>query len=186
MSTVVPITNMCRVRGSASSFLACVVNLTAPSHAHQSAGSPYAFYLRTPLSGDPTSTTKWVVFMEGGGWCGSDSNCYQRSLTPLGSSKSYGPQPGPTEADALFALFPEAVAVYAKYCDGGRCVMCVSRNGTYLSGVVCGKPRGLYWQPRVQHTVAYSQLDGQRGLASDRCSGASHLVPRPAAPGDDT
>ena len=56
--------------------------------------------------------------MEGGGWCNGDSNCYQRSQTPLGSSKTYGPAVGPTEADVLFSLFPEHVAVYAKYCDG--------------------------------------------------------------------
>lgn len=91
---------------------------TGPEHAVCLDGSPYAFYTRPSIT-NASDKSKWVVFMEGGGWCGSDANCAQRALTPLGSSTSYGPDPGPTEADVLFNDFPDAVAVYAKYCDGG-------------------------------------------------------------------
>ena len=52
-------------------------------------GSPGAFYIRSPLRPDPRGKNAWVVFMEGGGWCFTDSNCYSRSLGDLGSSKGY-------------------------------------------------------------------------------------------------
>lgn len=42
-----------------------------------------------------TQSNKWVIFFEGGGWCGLDdpnstlADCYARSQTDLGSSKNY-------------------------------------------------------------------------------------------------
>ena len=47
-------------------------------------GSPAAFYWSPGAE-----TTKFYLHQEGGGWCGSDSDCFGRSKTRLGSSKSY-------------------------------------------------------------------------------------------------
>ena len=110
---------------------------TGPEHAVCLDGSPYAFYMRPSIT-NASDNSKWVVFMEGGGWCGSDANCAQRALTPLGSSTSYGPDPGPTEADALFDDFGDAVAVYAKYCDGG------SWTGNVTEPITVGKQQIWY------------------------------------------
>eukprot|EP01079_Euglenida_sp_SAG-EU17-18_P008823 gene8823-8003_t len=49
-------------------------------------GSPGGYYLRSPLPGAPAGPARWVVFHEGGGWCGSDAGCAQRANTSLGSS----------------------------------------------------------------------------------------------------
>lgn len=49
-------------------------------------GSPAAFYLRR---GHDSGENKWAVFLEGGGWCSNFEQCVNRSLTSLGSSKSY-------------------------------------------------------------------------------------------------
>jgi len=88
-------------------------------------GSPGAFYSRAPLAGGAPAGV--VLFFEGGGWCASLENCYERSLTELGSSKNYTAvppgtlPPGPSyEGAALFASAPFAsfTVVYAKYCTG--------------------------------------------------------------------
>jgi hypothetical protein len=79
-------------------------------------GSPGGYYRRR--GGD---AAKWVVFMEGGGWCGSDTNCVARSATVLGSSKQWGPTYTDTyEGSALFntAPFNNYTVVFVKYCDG--------------------------------------------------------------------
>ena len=54
--------------------------------------------------------------MEGGGWCGSDGNCYQRSLTDLGSSTKYPAVMGGAEGGGLYAQFATFNIVYMKYC----------------------------------------------------------------------
>ena len=82
-------------------------------------GSPGAFYIRSPLRPHPHGTNAWVVFMEGGGWCNGDSNCYSRSLGDLGSSKGYPEVVGGMEAQDMFTeSFATHTIVYAKYCDG--------------------------------------------------------------------
>ncbi len=41
--------------------------------------------------GQGAQANKWVLFIQGGGWCYSVSECYGRSQTDLGSSKSWPP-----------------------------------------------------------------------------------------------
>jgi hypothetical protein len=81
-------------------------------------GSPAAYYLRTPLNASSDGANKWVIFMEGGGWCGCDIGCQIRSLTDLGSSKGYPATIGGEEGTGLFDQFATSTIVYAKYCDG--------------------------------------------------------------------
>ena len=47
-------------------------------------GSPAAYYFR-PAS-KPESMDKWVLFIQGGGWCYEEQDCLSRSATALGSS----------------------------------------------------------------------------------------------------
>jgi len=84
-------------------------------------GTPGGYYFR-PGSGD--GVKKWYIHHEGGGWCSSVADCYGRSKTPLGSSKSY-----PQTAELNSGYFSPDVnenplmynwnMVYLKYCDGG-------------------------------------------------------------------
>jgi O-palmitoleoyl-L-serine hydrolase len=60
-----------------------------------------------------------VIFMEGGGWCGSDADCVSRSLTDLGSSSKYPQMMANAEGEGLYAQFATFSIVYMKYCDGG-------------------------------------------------------------------
>jgi len=91
-------------------------------------GSPGVYYLRPPLISVDNPTATFVVYHEGGGWCASDANCYDRSLSDLGSSKNYPDLPPNTlpntvgyEGASLFSSpqFANATIAYAKYCDGG-------------------------------------------------------------------
>ena len=127
-------------------------------------GSPQAFYLRQPLTPNPSgaSTKRFVVFMEGGGWCGSDVNCWQRAQGDLGSSKGYGPPPQPMEATGLYDSFPHATIVYAKYCDGSSFTGDVSEpvkvqvNATYSSVI--------YYRGRRNFDALFDNLFAAQGL----------------------
>lgn len=88
-------------------------------------GTAPAFYYRKG-----SLTTKWLIFFEGGGWCGTPdptttlADCYSRSQTDLGSSKNY---PSTSSFDQWGILSPlyannkyyyEYNKVFVKYCDG--------------------------------------------------------------------
>uniref|UniRef100_A0A2C9LBW4 Pectin acetylesterase n=1 Tax=Biomphalaria glabrata TaxID=6526 RepID=A0A2C9LBW4_BIOGL len=45
-------------------------------------GSPPAYYFRPSL----LSVKFWIIYLPGGAWCNSEYDCFQRSLTELGSS----------------------------------------------------------------------------------------------------
>mmetsp|Transcript_55505 Transcript_55505/g.130988 ORF Transcript_55505/g.130988 Transcript_55505/m.130988 type:complete len:373 (+) Transcript_55505:1-1119(+) len=123
-------------------------------------GSPGGFYIRR---GDPT---KWVVFHQGGGWCSSDDNCYDRSLTTLGSSKSWGPTYTDLyEGSHLFTTppFDQYTAVYAMYCDGG------SWTGQTVAPVETSKGT-IYYRGRLLLDALIDELLGM-GL-----NGASELL----------
>ena len=83
-------------------------------------GTPPGYYMRP---GQNSGADKWIVHMEGGGWCQTAELCAERSKTSLGSS-TFWPN------TSSFAGFlsgdqdtnPDFYAwnmVYAKYCDGG-------------------------------------------------------------------
>lgn len=77
-----------------------------------------------------SESEKWIIFFEGGGWCGTPDpntsleNCYERSLTDFGSSKNY-PEKKNYDGDGLLSnkrdrnkYFYHYSKIYVKYCDG--------------------------------------------------------------------
>ena len=97
---------------SDSSEAACIDNTTP------------AFYMK---NGTGKGKNKWHVHFEGGGWCYDARQCFLRSKTPLGSSKSYPP------CGAKKTMLREYLSesqqdnpvsynwntIYVRYCDGG-------------------------------------------------------------------
>jgi len=80
-------------------------------------GSPGGYYLRAN-----EASKDWILFHQGGGWCGSPDNCASRALTDLGSSVNWGPTYTDVyEGSAMFDTppFDEFNVAYAMYCDGG-------------------------------------------------------------------
>ena len=86
-------------------------------------GSPGAFYIRI----DPLKmrSKKWMFFLKGGGWCTDLEDCYERSKTDLGSTKSLKDDMGPyhgfaelyddCDRNPTFCSFNK---VFVWYCDG--------------------------------------------------------------------
>jgi len=83
-------------------------------------GTDAGFWL-TP-SGDDANKNNWVMYFEGGGWCYSEQDCFNRSNTDLGSSKNWpatvgagGPMDDNCTKNPDFCNYNK---VYIKYCDG--------------------------------------------------------------------
>ena len=81
-------------------------------------GSPGGFFYRpSPHAHE----TRWVVFMQGGGWCFSPTNCVSRANSTLGSSTHWPDTYSDRyEGSALFATppFSSFHIVFNMYCDG--------------------------------------------------------------------
>jgi hypothetical protein len=76
-----------------------------------------AYYIRTAnQKGVPADPSKWVLFMEGGGWTSSLTGSVKRAQTDLGSSKNYPPDFRAGEGRGMFdaAPFDTHTIVYAK------------------------------------------------------------------------
>lgn len=110
-------------------------------------GSPAVFYLWQP----PTPSTKYIVFLEGGGWCygmtddATLADCVSRANTTLGSSTTYPPTYQPSYEGGNGLLSNDSTInpttydfnmVYARYCDGasfaGDVAAPVNVNGTTI------------------------------------------------------
>lgn len=82
-------------------------------------GSPPGYYIR---HGMDSGSNKWILHMEGGAWCYNSKDCYNRSQTDLGSSKSW---PKNTALNGFLSdnkkINPDFYnwnIVYLMYCDG--------------------------------------------------------------------
>ena len=74
-------------------------------------------------TGSGSGASKWIVHMEGGGWCYDEDECVERSKTDLGSSKKW-----PPSGDFTFGFlgdnklfnpdFYNWNMVFIAYCDG--------------------------------------------------------------------
>ena len=84
-------------------------------------GSPPGYYIR---EGTGSGADKWILHQEGGGWCFTTEDCYNRSKTDLGSSKGWPPSVSTSGIGFLSddkdvnPDFYSWTAVYMKYCDG--------------------------------------------------------------------
>ena len=84
-------------------------------------GSRPAFWYDAPRA--PCTNTSWLLYLDGGGWCYSESECASRANGPLGSSKrsrgGHWPYTGvldrSTRINPTFASFHRVIFAY---CDG--------------------------------------------------------------------
>jgi hypothetical protein len=79
-------------------------------------GSPYGYY----LSPSHSNSTRWVISIQGGGWCGDEGDCLGRSNGDLGSSRRWGNgsvcYPGGGWDPQL--VTGDSSCIYMPYCDG--------------------------------------------------------------------
>jgi hypothetical protein len=90
-------------------------------------GSGPAYYFRPGVGSD---SKKLLIFLQGGGWCqGGSGDCFNRSKTALGSSRSYAPCTaapdlyeggmGLRDANGTVSAWANWAEAYFYYCDGG-------------------------------------------------------------------
>ena len=73
--------------------------------------------------GTGSGAKKFILHLEGGGWCGTPESCLERSRTELGSSHRWADElekSGILSDDALVNPdFHDWNTVFIRYCDGG-------------------------------------------------------------------
>ena len=96
--------------------------LTDPSAACLD-GHPGAFYHRP----NSEARGRWLIYIQGGGWCFSDDDCALRAASSLGSAERLPPQPSAPELTAGGVLSADCAhnaefckynAAILHYCDG--------------------------------------------------------------------
>ena len=97
-----------------------MLNDTATSGAVCLDGTPAGFYY-SPAA-NPTASTSWQIYFQGGGWCYDEMDCYGRSFSNLGSSTNWAPTGtlgGIVSADCqVNPDFCNFHRVWMIYCDG--------------------------------------------------------------------
>ena len=140
-------------------------------------GSPGGYYIRRPVV--VSNTSKVLIFHEGGGWCGSDLKCLDRSHSRLGSSLSYPSQISGDkgiEDVALFAYLQDYTIVYAKYCDGTSWTGNVDDPISVLNGT---KNETIYYRGRrlldalIHHLLQKQGVDEADVVLYGGCSAGS-------------
>mmetsp|Transcript_8850 Transcript_8850/g.11841 ORF Transcript_8850/g.11841 Transcript_8850/m.11841 type:complete len:539 (-) Transcript_8850:821-2437(-) len=107
-------------------------------------GSPGGYYIRkhnnyTNNHDNNFFENNWIIFHQGGGWCGNDRNCLKRSKERLGSSNFWAPTYNEHHAGSeLFSTpyFENYTIVYAMYCDGSSWTSNVDHPVTVSSNEV--------------------------------------------------
>ena len=82
-------------------------------------GSAAGFYIR---EGSGSGVSKWILHLGGGGWCVNKTDCYERSMMWLGSSKSWPSSVAIggflSDNSTVNPDFYNWNVVYVMYCDG--------------------------------------------------------------------
>eukprot|EP01129_Flabellula_baltica_P000722 TRINITY_DN10686_c0_g1_i1.p1 TRINITY_DN10686_c0_g1~~TRINITY_DN10686_c0_g1_i1.p1 ORF type:complete len:410 (+),score=64.63 TRINITY_DN10686_c0_g1_i1:144-1373(+) len=113
--------------------------------------------------GKHSGKTKWYIFHQGGGFCTSLKNCYERSLTDLGSTNDDEDEKK-ISGNALSdkkennAMMYDWNFVYVRYCDGGLYV-----GGNMSESVYDGKV--MYFRGRFIVEAVLDDLIDRRGIA---------------------
>lgn len=138
-------------------------------------GTPPAMYV---LPQDPL---RWIIFVEGGGWCFSVSSCVGRAASSGGSSRGLSPtmdvggllSPSPTINPRFFNW----TMVFLHYCDGSSHVSWRARPRARAVGA--RRPHHTHRAP--QRTRPPPPPDEQRHKRH-RCARQNYLAPRAAQP----
>ena len=140
--------------------------------------SPPGVYIRDTTPGAP-----WLIYSAGGGWCFNASDCYARSLTPLGGSGSWPPslegsglESDDCAANPTFCAFNVAMM---GYCDGDS--QLGNRSDPILyTNESTGATTALWARGASNHRaimdylLATTSLPQARAVLLDGCSAGGH------------
>jgi len=80
-------------------------------------GSPYGLYFRPSA----TNSTKWTIYLQGGGWCYNEEQCLARSKSRLGSSRLWRRRGGVCPCMNVKedgTMDGDCNCIFMPYCDG--------------------------------------------------------------------
>ena len=121
-------------------------------------GSPFAYYIRPGVS---DGANKWMVMLEGGGFCSHIKDCTERSFTDLGSSVNYSATMDLGEISFMTAdeqnPFREWNQVYVRYCDGSMWMANRTNNDDPETG-------GLWITGHNNVAALIAQLSGEQEI----------------------
>jgi len=122
-------------------------------------GSPPAFYYRAAT--DSKYATKWVIYIQGGGWCYKDEACLDRAKTSLGSStqmaKTMGGAGVMSDSATVNPEFHAWNHVVLAYCDGG------SFSGARIDPVTVGGKK-IYYRGYYNLKAIFDALKSKYGM----------------------
>ncbi|XP_011405404.1 PREDICTED: pectin acetylesterase 5-like [Amphimedon queenslandica] len=160
--------------GLALSFFLCIIecrdaNLVLVENPREALcldGSPPGYYIR---KGFGSGVNKWILHLQGGGWCYDKDDCLKWSKTDLGSSKNW-PQKAPytyLNSGLLSYLktknpdFYEWNVVHVQYCDGA------SYSG-YVESPVQVSGTSIYFRGiKILEAIIQSLKDGGMNSAEE-------------------
>eukprot|EP00928_Gymnodinium_smaydae_P091011 TRINITY_DN74714_c0_g1_i1.p1 TRINITY_DN74714_c0_g1~~TRINITY_DN74714_c0_g1_i1.p1 ORF type:complete len:469 (-),score=49.11 TRINITY_DN74714_c0_g1_i1:166-1476(-) len=134
-------------------------------------GSPAGYYIE---SGYGDGADKWIVHLQGGGWCVSIDDCFERAQTNLGSSKDFKSREAKNEflgwydggAQGLLSnscsINPDFCnwnKVYVRYCDGA------SYSGNVPNPIPVGSGSYIYFRGRYILDAVLDSLLIDEGMA---------------------
>uniref|UniRef100_A0A6B2L7E7 Pectin acetylesterase n=1 Tax=Arcella intermedia TaxID=1963864 RepID=A0A6B2L7E7_9EUKA len=124
-------------------------------------GSPYGVYVSKGLA------DKWVIHIQGGGWCYDEADCLGRSKTILGSSKTWPtilPNNFIDDTSGIFSADPNInpdfynwTRIWLPYCDGA------SFSG-YVGDPVIVNGESLYFRGKIVLKESFNYLLVSEGL----------------------
>eukprot|EP00898_Chlorokybus_atmophyticus_P002121 jgi/Chlat1/290/Chrsp1S03060 len=138
-------------------------------------GSPPGYYWR---KGKGAAAARWIIHLEGGGWCYDLAQCAQRARTRLGSSRHWStttPTSGILSADpAVNPDFYDSSVVFVNYCDGGSFNGDVAEPANYNGHDVYF--RGKYVLEAVMSSLMKRGLSTAKSVLLTGCSAGGLAV----------
>lgn len=126
-------------------------------------GTPPAYNIRL---GTGANVSKYILFLEGGGWCFGIADCTKRRGGGLGSSSSY--KPGTTHGDYGGVMAYSATTnpdfhtwtmVFAHYCDG-------SSFSSFREEPISTKAGPMWFRGRANLDAILDELSSVHGMKS--------------------
>ena len=92
------------------------LNTTGAEQSRCMDGSPFGYYFRAATNA--SNSDKWVLELQGGGWCYDEGACYGRTLPSYGGGVFGGSANWTATMGGYFAEHPDWNRVFLRYCSG--------------------------------------------------------------------
>ncbi len=127
-------------------------------------GSPPAYYINKPQV-NSINASKYIIYFQGGGWCYTVEECFARSITSIGSSKSYEKIITSDSKGGIINSnetsnpnFHSWTRVWVPYCDG------TSWSGNLNKPIVNKNNKTIHYRGRANMIALVTALRRDQGM----------------------